>query len=610
MWYLPEGSTCLEQTQPTVANGTPCDDGTTIGVCVAGTCSESLSCDVAAAQATRTCVSDLNAASEACHVDGGAPCADDDPGILAALSTLDAAVTTSCSDGEFGSLTVSALASRLRTSCVSEAASLSSRSFGGPDGVAYANAGATQQACVQTAHQTATTLIDDVLTSTNSCLAQGNCDQAVLSADIQALASVAEQGIADACVALQDVIALTPAQYVERTLKQADCIAATSNADTGSLSLSCGPSAVDSIPTRGQYVQVILDGAEWDTKCGDGSSYAFQLRLAPPGQPLDRVLIGMQGGGVCVFGSDCDPRWQNSPGLFEALSDQPPGGGIMSTNPSVSDFANWTKVYLPYCTQDVFAGGGVTQFFTGYEIERYGAVNVRAAIEYVRNLLWLLIDQEGGDGYRPDQMTAAFGGWSAGGFGAIYNYHWMLDDLQWPHTTAFNDAGLALDSGDPLLSVRNLGGILGLLWGANATLPPYCFSGDCAVGPDLYMATAPRLKAVPNQQLLILSNQNDGTQISTTFFPSTQAWINSMRTSACETRDLNGIHYYLTSSTNSVHVVSLGSLWGQSVDGEVMADWFWNGVNVAPNSVVDRMEEGNFVQQFPGVNAFPCAVAP
>ncbi len=274
----------------------------------------------------------------------------------------------------------------------------------------------------------------------------------------------------------------------------------------------------------------------------------------------------MQGGGVCIFGSDCEPLWNNAPGLFEALSDQAPSGGIMSNDPAQNDFADWTKVFLPYCNQDVFAGGGRIQAFPNFDFERHGSVNVRAAVEYVRNVLWLLLDQESGDGYRPVQIVAAFGGWSAGGFGTLYNYHWVLDDLQWPNTTAFADASLALDSRDPLFSVRVLGGALQALWDALPVFPPYCIAGDCAVGPDLYAATAPRLKAVPNQQMLILTGQNDGTQVNTTFFPSTAAWINTARTSVCDTRNLNGI--------------------------------------------TDRMQEGNFVQQVPGVNPFACAVAP
>ena len=61
----------------------------------------------------------------------------------------------------------------------------------------------------------------------------------------------------------------------------------------------------------------------------------------------------------------------------------------------------------------------------------------------VRDVIWKEMDEQGGQGFRPDQLVAIFGGWSAGAYGTLYNYHWFLDDLQWPRTMAFPDAGLA-----------------------------------------------------------------------------------------------------------------------------------------------------------------------
>lgn len=567
-------------------------------------------CAVAAAAATQTCLSEVNAVWQACYEDNGTACAADDPAITAALGALESTVTASCTDGEFKSLDVSALVGRLQTSCSSEATSLASRSYGGPQGAVWADGDANDQACIQAAQMIGSNLIDALVAGANDCLASEVCDAETVETDVAALAASATEDIGGACDALESLIALTPAQYVDRAVHQSECVIATAHEDTTPLTLSCGPDRAGDTPARGEYVQVVLDGEEWGTLCGDGSRFAFQLRLAPEGEPLDRVLIGMQGGGVCVFEDDCADRWDNAPGLFEALDDEAETTGIMSNDPEDNPFANWTKVYLPYCNQDVFTGGGVADEFTDFTIQRYGALNVRAAVEYVRNLLWRMLDEEGGDGYRPDQITAAFGGWSAGGFGTLYNYHWVLDDLQWPNTAGFPDAALALDSGG-FPSISALGVILVAQWAALPNFPPYCFAGDCAVGPTLYAATAPRLKGVPNQQLLILTNQNDSTQVGTTFFPSTEAWINAERASVCDTRDLNGVQYYLTSSTESVHVVSPRPLfYSGSVEGEVMSDWLWDGVVADPDNVVDRMEEGDFAQDIPGVNVFPCSVAP
>ena len=81
-------------------------------------------------------------------------------------------------------------------------------------------------------------------------------------------------------------------------------------------------------------------------------------------------------------------------------------------------------MYLPYCNQDVFIGGGTTSNFDQVTVHRFGAVNVRAALRYVRDVLWRELDRD--DRPRataPIGVKSLFGGFSAGGFGTIYNYH-------------------------------------------------------------------------------------------------------------------------------------------------------------------------------------------
>jgi hypothetical protein len=296
------------------------------------------------------------------------------------------------------------------------------------------------------------------------------------------------------------------------------------------------------------------------------------------------------------------------------MSDQPEMTGPLSNDPQVSPFAAWTKVYLPYCNQDVFIGGGATGNFPEITVHRFGAVNVRAAMRYVRDAIWRELDRTTEEGYRSDRMRVFFGGFSAGAFGAIYNYHYLLDDLQWAHTTAYPDAGLALDNGEAL-GVANLGILLiadtpPLGWGSRNYLPPYCKATNCGVGPVLLQATAPRLKAVPDQQLMILSNQVDETQVQTTYFDDIPSWVNAMRDSYCETRNLNGVQYFLPAITQSTHVISArNELYTmRAVDGEVMRDWLF-GAFTAPDEVVDRVEEGTLVDDYPGVMPFDCPVA-
>ena len=51
-------------------------------------------------------------------------------------------------------------------------------------------------------------------------------------------------------------------------------------------------------------------------------------------------------------------------------------------------------------------------------------------------------------------------------------------------------------------------------------------------------------------------------------------------------------------------------LWdGDPVDGEVMRDWFERAVT-EPDTLQSRVEEADFTEAFPGVEPYPCEVAP
>lgn len=567
------------------------------------------SCEMEAPQALSACVDAYGAAIAACFEESGQPCASGDGALAAALDGLESQVSAACTGG-LGSLDGAATVQRLRQACASHAASLSWRVHGGPQGAVWSSAESSDRACLATAHERATTLVTESLQAIRDCLEEEGCDPTALDAERAGLEGAAADDVAAACSNLPKLIALDAPTFVERAARQVDCLAATAHPDPGEVSLRCGPSYAQFDAPRGQWTRVDVDGDRWGTRCGDGSPYAFHVRLAPEGQPLDRVVIGLQGGGVCLFADDCEARLMNSPGLFTAADHEPPFSGIMDDDPANNPFADWTRVFLPYCTQDVFAGGGSEEELGEITVARYGSVNMRAAVQMVRDVLWREMDADGGEGFRPDDVVALFGGWSAGGYGTIYNYHWLLDDLRWPRTSAFPDAGLGLDNGSAL-GVKGLGAVKIPAWGMRPNLPPYCFSGDCAAADVLFGALSPRLLQVPEQQLLAVSNTLDSTQAGDAFFEDDASFINALRSTYCSTKDLPGIQWYLTStSSESVHVVTLRpEHWEGSVDGVVMKDWFERAVT-DPGTVEDHAEEADFTMAVPGVMPFPCDVAP
>jgi hypothetical protein len=286
---------------------------------------------------------------------------------------------------------------------------------------------------------------------------------------------------------------------------------------------------------------------------------------------------------------------------------------MLSNDPAVNPFAAWTKVELPYCTQDLHIGGGTTSNFPSVTMHRFGARNVRAALTWVRDTLWSELDATDPEGYRAERVHAFVTGTSAGAFGVAYNYHWILDDLGWPRATAVPDSGLGLDNGE-LIGVASLGFFVMLNempplgWATRPYLPPYCFAPGCAVVPGLLAATARRLAAVPEQQILTVSNQIDSTQAITTYFSSTAAWIDALRAAYCVNQDLAGLRYFLPAIPSSMHgMVTNGSRFASvASDGVTLRDWL-GAAAAAPGAVVDRVEEGG-LQASHGASPFACAV--
>ena len=145
-------------------------------------------------------------------------------------------------------------------------------------------------------------------------------------------------------------------------------------------------------------------------------------------------------------------------------------------------------------------------------------------------------------------------------------------------------------------------------WGALPYLPPYCFSGDCAVVSVIARALEPRLLTVPEQQMLLLTNQIDDVQAGDAYFSSREDFVNVLRQTYCDTQDLHGLAWYLTSVPDSVHVVTLRSeLWSGSVGGMVMRDWVASA-SIDGQTVESYAEESDFVDRVPGVEPFPCTV--
>lgn len=576
-------------------------------------------CEKAAVAGLAACTRRVATHVRDCYLETGGPCPTGDAKVAAALTRLQTRVLRRCPDdatvqaASYGPLaTPAALVSRLQEACTGDVATLAARTFGGPQGALLAGTVAATIDCLGAANRAASKLITKTLRVRSACILRahkgGQCNAAKTTARIGAALSKAQDKITAACPALPDLVGMDVPTFVERADAQARCMAVTANSDSGPLTLDCGPRAAVTVPPRGQWVQVVLDEATWGTRCGDGSPFAFWLRLAPDGSPPERVVVHLQGGGACFSDANCAGV---SPGLLRATDDPQPTTGWMSTDPMVNPFADWTLLFVPYCGQDLHIGGGIQSVFPSITVNRFGGVNVRAALRYVRDALWPTLQATTADGYRPDRLAVLFGGESAGGFGAQYNYHYLLDDLRWVHTSAVPDAGLALGPGVAGLGSAWITTTNPIGWGALPLMPPYCLAGNCMGGPTLQAATSPRLKAVPEQQILNISNQVDTVQVFTTVFPNIPSWINALRTFYCDSQGKPGLRFWLPAVSASYHTILRipGRFTTVTAGGVTVRDWLADAV-ANPDGVTDRVDEGTLVADYPGTNPFACPLGP
>lgn len=588
-------------------------------------------CESTAGAALSSCFLDASNATSLCYSSTGSACSPTDAALVAAENQLRTSVTTACTNSGVQSLgygaavTASGLADRLVEECVGNAATIAARIFGGPH--AKVRGAGVGVACMDAAYDESAAFLDLAFNLQRDCLLDAGCNAATATAEVDTAASQAAALIDAACPGdfLEFLVGLPAAEAIARARKQSECMLGSAHSDVSPLVPACSPGGIPGVtvvktqPTGltpfapGVPTQVVLDEAVWGTRCGDGSPFAFWIQLAPSGSPVGNIVSHMQGGGVCVTEGQCQGVLDNSPSLFSSLDDDFSPTGILNPDPLTNGFGDWTKIFLPYCNQDVFTGGGVTRPFTGFSVERYGAVNARAALRVLRNIVAGEMNAASPEGYRPDLLKVVFSGTSAGGFGVMFNLHHVLDEERWVHSTMVNDAAFGLDSGS-LFSVGGLGAIAQAEWATRLTQPPYCVGPECALGIVLTAAHSERLLGVPDQLLLLNSNQHDDTQVSTTAWPNTASFINAVRDMYCDNNTLPGVYYWLDALPTNLHTYLTGDsqYYLEDVAGVTLSDWVEQGV-FDPGNVTNLAEEGTLADIPPpdpvytGVLPFPCA---
>jgi hypothetical protein len=120
------------------------------------------------------------------------------------------------------------------------------------------------------------------------------------------------------------------------------------------------------------------------TLCGRGGPFAFWARLASQ----ERLLVYFEGGGFCWDYRSCAP----AASLFKDRvtdSENPAlhGQGILDLTHPDNPFRDWSVLYVPSCTGDLFAGAGTRTYRSAdgrtVSVHHRGHVNASAALAWI-----------------------------------------------------------------------------------------------------------------------------------------------------------------------------------------------------------------------------------
>lgn len=186
--------------------------------------------------------------------------------------------------------------------------------------------------------------------------------------------------------------------------------------------------------------------------CSDGSPYHFWIRRADP----QRVVFFLEGGGACFSAATCGPA---SPTFTRNLvdragADAPGGAGIFDLDDDRNPFADWSMVFVPYCTGDLHLGDATQDYGDGIVVRHNGAINANTALTATAAAF-------------PDAREVVVAGSSAGSASAPV-YAGLVPDL-----LPAADVTLLADGSAGYPDDEGITAAVGLLWGAFDDLPDW-----------------------------------------------------------------------------------------------------------------------------------------
>ena len=290
--------------------------------------------------------------------------------------------------------------------------------------------------------------------------------------------------------------------------------------------------------------------------CSDGSPYHFWMRRADP----ERVVFFLEGGGACFSAETCGPRSPTFKRNLAAGADVAAGGpadaGIFDLSDDRNPFADWSMVFVPYCTGDLHLGDSTHDYGGDVVVRHNGAVNASTALTAMAATF-------------PDAREVVVAGSSAGSAGAPLYAGIAHDLLPGATITLLADASGAYPD-DPGLT-----GAIGSLWGAFEDLPDW----PEATGPPPGDWTLPRLlvqasRHVPDMQVATINDAYDDVQARFSVLIGQPGDVRSMIEANNELVEGEGVPLRSWLGPGTGHTsLGLDAFYEEEVDGTSLRDW-------------------------------------
>lgn len=148
--------------------------------------------------------------------------------------------------------------------------------------------------------------------------------------------------------------------------------------------------------------------------CLDGTPSGFYYR---EGSENESIVIFLQGGGLCVTPSACHSRATGQLGSSKSWPPTRTDESNLLSRSHWNPFGNWSHVFVPYCSGDLFLGtqrrpNGMGLRFSGHN-------SLEATVALLLNMSSLR---------GANQLLLA--GESAGGIGVLHHADWLVDTLR------------------------------------------------------------------------------------------------------------------------------------------------------------------------------------